>query len=47
LVKVGETKEPLWKFTRGGRVEFDCNVPGHHEAGMKGLIETGRGLATS
>jgi uncharacterized cupredoxin-like copper-binding protein len=38
LVKAGETKELIWKFTRIGAFEFDCDIPGHYEAGMKGLI---------
>jgi uncharacterized cupredoxin-like copper-binding protein len=42
LVKAGETKELLWKFTRAGRLEFDCNIPGHYEAGMKGVIAVER-----
>ena len=37
-VKAGEMGELIWKFTRVGTLEFDCNVPGHHEAGMKGVI---------
>ncbi len=37
-VKGGQTRELIWKFTRAGRFEFDCNVPGHFEAGMTGAI---------
>jgi uncharacterized cupredoxin-like copper-binding protein len=37
-VKAGESGDLVWKFTRAGRFEFDCNVPGHYEAGMKGVI---------
>mgnify|MGYP002630383220 CR=1 FL=1 len=39
-VSVGslETKELIWKFKGPGKIEFDCNVPGHYEAGMKGDI---------
>jgi uncharacterized cupredoxin-like copper-binding protein len=37
-VKGGETRELIWKFTRVGRFEFDCNVPGHFEAGMTGAL---------
>jgi len=47
FVKPGETRELLWKFTRLGRLEFDCNVPGHYEAGMKGVITVSRKAATS
>jgi uncharacterized cupredoxin-like copper-binding protein len=38
FVKPSETKDLIWKFTRSGVVEFDCNVPGHYEAGMAGTI---------
>jgi uncharacterized cupredoxin-like copper-binding protein len=38
MVKPGQTKALTWKFTRTGRLEFDCNVPGHYEAGMAGTI---------
>lgn len=37
-VKAGEVRELIWKFTEPGRLEFDCNVPGHYEAGMGGVI---------
>lgn len=37
-VKVGQTGELTWKFTRAGSLEFDCNIPGHYESGMKGVI---------
>jgi uncharacterized cupredoxin-like copper-binding protein len=38
LVKAGQKRELIWKFTRAGKLEFDCNVPGHYEAGMRGTI---------
>jgi len=41
-VKAGETKELIWKFSRAGKFEFDCNMPGHYEAGMKGVIAVTR-----
>lgn len=41
-VKAGESGELSWKFTRAGSFEFDCNVPGHYEAGMKGAIAVHR-----
>jgi uncharacterized cupredoxin-like copper-binding protein len=47
FVKAGETKELLWKFTRVGRLEVDCNVPGHYEAGMTGILEVRRKAAAS
>lgn len=37
-VPAGETKELAWTFTEAGRVDFNCYVPGHSEAGMKGTI---------
>ncbi len=39
-VSVGdlETKELIWKFKGPGKIEFDCNVPGHYESGMTGSI---------
>ena len=37
-VKAGQTKELIWKFAQSGSFEFDCNVPGHYEAGMRGTI---------
>ncbi len=38
FLKPGETKELIWKFSRAGRFEFACNVPGHYEAGMSGSL---------
>ncbi|MDR3494498.1 MAG: plastocyanin/azurin family copper-binding protein [Ancalomicrobiaceae bacterium] len=38
FLKSGETKELVWAFTKTGLIEFACNVPGHYEAGMKGII---------
>jgi uncharacterized cupredoxin-like copper-binding protein len=38
LLKSGETKELVWRFGRAGQIEFACNVPGHYEAGMKGVV---------
>ncbi len=37
-VAPGKTGEVIWKFTRGGRVDFACLQPGHYEAGMKGQV---------
>lgn len=28
----------VWRFTRRGRFEYACLIPGHYEAGMKGVI---------
>jgi uncharacterized cupredoxin-like copper-binding protein len=30
--------ELLWRFTRVGTFEFACLIPGHYEAGMKGVV---------
>ncbi len=38
FLKAGETKELVWKFGKAGALEFDCNVPGHYESGMKGTL---------
>jgi uncharacterized cupredoxin-like copper-binding protein len=37
-VKPAETHELVWKFSRAGQVQYDCNIPGHYEMGMKGTI---------
>lgn len=37
-LKPGETKELIWRFNRTRGLEFACNVPGHYESGMKGII---------
>jgi uncharacterized cupredoxin-like copper-binding protein len=37
-VKPGQTAELTWRFGAAGRLEFDCNIPGHYESGMKGTI---------
>ncbi len=39
MVGPGQQRELIWKFTRAGSFEFDCDVPGHFEAGMRGVIE--------
>ncbi|MCT9000263.1 cupredoxin domain-containing protein [Chelativorans intermedius] len=38
FLKPGETGELIWTFSKTGRFEFACNVPGHYEAGMHGPI---------
>lgn len=37
-VKPGETAKLAWRFTRTGSFEYDCNIPGHFEAGMHGRL---------
>ena len=34
----GKTAEIVWKFTKKGTFEFACLIPGHHAAGMHGLV---------
>ena len=41
VVRVGETKEIVWTFSRPGTFEFSCNMVGHSEVGMKGTITVG------
>jgi uncharacterized cupredoxin-like copper-binding protein len=38
-VQPGKTGEIIWQFTRAGRVDFACLLPGHYEAGMKGAVK--------
>ncbi len=40
-VGAGQTKDLIWHFSTTGQYEFDCNIPGHYEAGMKGTITVG------
>lgn len=37
-VQPGTTQTLAWLFTKPGVFEYDCNIPGHFEAGMKGTI---------
>ncbi len=37
-LEAGKSAEMLWKFTKAGTFEFACLVPGHHQAGMHGLV---------
>ena len=37
-----ETKKEadlIWRFTKRGTFEYACLIPGHYEAGMKGVVE--------
>lgn len=34
----GKEGEIVWKFTRAGVVNFACLMPGHFEAGMRGVV---------
>lgn len=37
-VEPGKTGELVWQFTRPGKFDFACLIPGHFEAGMKGKV---------
>lgn len=41
-VNPSQTGELIWKFTKTGRVDFACLIPGHFEKGMKGDIQVSR-----
>ena len=28
----------IWRFTKSGTFEFACLIPGHYEAGMRGIV---------
>jgi uncharacterized cupredoxin-like copper-binding protein len=32
------SSEIIWRFTKAGTFEFACLIPGHYEAGMKGVV---------
>jgi uncharacterized cupredoxin-like copper-binding protein len=38
----GKQGEIVWQFTKAGGVNFACLMPGHYEAGMKGLFRSAR-----
>ncbi|SEA57336.1 cupredoxin domain-containing protein [Acidovorax soli] len=37
----GKRGEIVWQFTKAGTVNFACLMPGHYEAGMKGVVRVG------
>lgn len=37
----GKQGQIIWQFTKAGTVDFACLMPGHHEAGMKGVVRVG------
>ncbi len=37
-VEPKQTRELVWRFTRSGRVDFGCLIPGHYEGGMHGRV---------
>lgn len=38
----GETKSLVWQFTKAGKLEVACHIPGHYEAGMKSRVVVAR-----
>ncbi|MEK9953733.1 MAG: cupredoxin family protein [Curvibacter sp.] len=38
----GKRGEIIWQFTQAGVVNFACLMPGHYEAGMKGVVRVGK-----
>lgn len=38
LVEPGKTAELTWAFSQADNLEFACNVPGHYQAGMVGVV---------
>ncbi len=38
----GKQGEIVWQFTKAGVVDFACLIPGHYEAGMKGVVQVDR-----
>jgi uncharacterized cupredoxin-like copper-binding protein len=34
----GASSELIWRFTKPGNFEIACLIPGHYEAGMKGVV---------
>ena len=39
----GQTAEMIWTFSKPGMFEYGCLIPGHYEAGMKGVIHVDAG----
>jgi uncharacterized cupredoxin-like copper-binding protein len=46
-VPPGESGEIIWHFTKAGKIDFACLLPGHYDAGMKGAVRVKpRGVKT-
>ena len=45
LLEPGEEAEIVWKFSEPMELEFACNVPGHYDAGMVGILQVGEKVA--
>jgi uncharacterized cupredoxin-like copper-binding protein len=39
LLEPKKSAEIIWKFSSDANLEFACNVPGHYESGMMGMIK--------
>lgn len=39
----GQTAEMIWTFSKPGTFEYGCLIPGHYDAGMKGVIQVDAG----
>jgi len=35
----GKTGEIIWQFTKAGKIDFACLIPGHYDGGMKGTVK--------
>ena len=40
-VAPGEEGSITWKFSESGEFAFGCLIPGHYDAGMKGIVQVG------
>ena len=40
-VAPGKKGEIIWRFTHSGQFSFGCLIPGHYDAGMKGIVRVG------
>ncbi len=38
----GKSGTIIWQFTKAGNVNFACLMPGHYEAGMKGMVKVAK-----
>jgi len=38
-VEPGGEMKIIWQFSKGGEFEFACLIPGHFDAGMRGILD--------
>ena len=38
-VPPGKSGEIIWHFTKAGKIDFACLIPGHYDSGMKGTVK--------